>query len=377
MADEVQQGSLVSGGNEGSSGVSGSQPSAPMSSGDTGGGDVSSSASSAGAVAPVSGDVSQSSVGSGSAPAGSGQASGADDFREIVRQYNPSLAERYPDNRSLAGALLLAEREARSRERELEVLRYQMQMAQRPQGPAPGQAAVQEPKKWWEAPEYDPSWRHAVMQDPQTGEWRVKPGYPPDTLQKLTHALQHQQGFLDRFAFDPIGAIRPGIEEVVRDVASQLVQQNLGQYQERSVSQELVQKNADWLYQQDPLTGNRQLSEWGQRMQHYIGMAHQMGVQNVNAQWDYAYGMVQRDYAVSRFNQLQGNNGAPAVSANQQQKQQFLQNRASGSTGVPNAAARTANVAEPPAPAVRGTGDHARELQRRMLHNARQQGLVS
>lgn len=301
---------------------------------------------------------------------------------DMVRRYAPHLAAQHDGGEALVTALLLSERRAREAARLEPYAQQYAQHADRFHAwlrdeEAKRQAQAQgKPASWWNAPEYDPNWRNAVYQDPQSGEWRVRPGHPPDTIQKLTSALQHQQQFLDKFAFDPVGSIRPGLEEVVREVAGQMFSQGLGREREQGAAQAFVSQNASWLYQKDPLTGQQQLSDMGRSFYRHVEEAERLGLSGYEAQLRYALKSTQLDYAAAELSRLKGGpaaapNGA-AAPANGQLKQQFLDRASQNGAAAP--AARQPSQAEPPPP--RRSGDHSREIQRRMLQKAQQEGLV-
>lgn len=201
-------------------------------------------------------------------------------------------------------------------------LRQQQEQARQQQQPAP--------PSWWKAPEFKPEWRDAVERDEQ-GNYRVKQGYAPDTLAKLQEGLSHQRTFLDKFSFDPIGTIKPGIEQVVKEVAQQMIQQNFGQYQEQQTAHQIADSNP-WIFQRDAQgrkvmspEGRPSLTPEGQRYAHYIGMAEQQGIRDVQSQDTFARSMVERD--LLRAQLQQAGQATQVASANQQAKDQFLQNQ--------------------------------------------------
>lgn len=207
------------------------------------------------------------------------------------------------------------------------------------------QAAKQQ---WFKAPEYDPAWADKISQDPTTGQWRVKDGYSPDIVNKFLTAVEHQRGFLNKFAFDPIGAIRPGVEQVAAQVAQQLIQQHLGGYRDEVFARNFVDTNSQWLHQRDAAgnvvynqaTRMPELSDDGRRFRDYVLHAQNtLGIGDVHAQQQYALGMVQRDYAIAQLT----SQGAQAAGA--QAKHNFLA-QAAGTPAQPTGVTRTAAAAE-------------------------------
>jgi hypothetical protein len=254
---------------------------------------------------------------------------------------------------------------------------FQQWMAQQQQA---AQQAQTQQQSWWKAPEYDPSWSQKLMRDPQTGEIKALPGQDPSIVGKYLAWVDHQRGFMDKFAQDPIGAIRPGIEQLVREQAQQLIQQHLGQFQERSLAQQVLQQNADWMYDQsgpiNPQTGMPPLTPLGRQYAQYIFRAESMGITNTRDQHEYALGFLQRDYALG---QLQGQGQQPGNPSPAQQQpvapganaaaQQFLQQARQG-------------AANPAAPAQNVNGNYqapnglsARGLQEAMLKELQANGI--
>lgn len=208
------------------------------------------------------------------------------------------------------------------------------------------QAQMQQPQaaqSWWKAPEFDPAWRHQMQRNSVTGQLEPIPGAPADIVDKYHAAVQHQQKFLDKFAFDPMGAIKPGIEEVAQQIAMQVVQQHLGQFQQRSQAEQLINQNADWLYQKDQggnfvygpsyqRTGKPELSQTGRMYANHVAALEQGGVRDQTALHQYAYAMTERDVLLAR--QSQGT----AQNQQQQANQQFLaaHNRPNVGGSLPN-----------------------------------------
>lgn len=231
----------------------------------------------------------------------------------------------------------------------------QQQEEQRRQQQQPG---------WWNAPQYDPTWSQKIMRDPTTGELRAVPGAPPDTVQKYLQWVEHQKTFLDRFSQDPIGAIRPGIEEVVQQVAQRMLQQQMYVQQDQQVANEFLRQNADWLYAKDqsgqvlanPQTGQPMLSEYGRRFAYYVNEAEQMGLSDSSRQQQYAMRSLQRDYLMQIYQQQgQQQQQVQAPSPQQQANQQFLQQAAArNGVGGPVPPAGNVQGSVPVQPSQRG-----------------------
>jgi hypothetical protein len=225
---------------------------------------------------------------------------------------------------------------------------YQAWLAQRQGQQRPAAPAQDKPwwSKHWQAPEYDPAWEQMVRDD---GSGNLVPvqGAPFDIPAKLAAFKTYQKDQINKLLANPYSFLEGGVKDLVRQEAQQLVQQQLGQYQDSIFAQQFTQQNADWLYQKDaagqfqtqaqldPRTGQlvqqRLLSPWGQQFRNYVEQAAQYGITDLQKQKDYALGLVQRDVALAERQQ------AGAQTAGNQANQQFLQNAAGRqATHTPN-----------------------------------------
>lgn len=203
-------------------------------------------------------------------------------------------------------------------------------------------------KSWFKAPEFDPSWRGKITRD-ANGNLVAVPGADPTLPQKYLAYLEHQQQFLDKFSTSPIDAIKPGLEEVVRQIASELIQQNLGGYQEQVSARQFVEQNKSWLYTQDQM-GRQVLSPWGHKFRGYVEQASQLGIHTDSGRVDYAMAKLENEFNRTRAEQTLGQQGAQQTG--EQQKQQFLQQAAgAGATHIPPAGGSIPGNGTTPAPA--------------------------
>lgn len=233
---------------------------------------------------------------------------------------------------------------------------------------------------WWKAPEYDPSWASKLVRD-ANGNIQVLPGNDPSILPKFMAWAEHQRSFMDKFAQDPIAAIKPGIEQLVREQAQQMIQQHLGQYSQQQQAQALLAQHADWLYEQDASTGQRKLSEWGNRYAGYVQEAHNMNITDPARQDRYARSMVQRDYLLTRQGQAdqQASQQTQAQQAQAQgdaQKAQFLANAALRRSNVGANGAAGVNGAPTNPPPMSTPRDLAAIMLKNMQANGFQPGQV-
>ncbi len=123
------------------------------------------------------------------------------------------------------------------------------------------QTAPQAPQPW-DGPEYDESWLSVVERDENTGRLRSKAGYDPAIAEKVEAYGKWRNGFLMR----PETVVGPLIEQR----AQQLIDAKFAEYNERTVADQIVVKNAPWMFAADPQgqpvytpQGQRQLTAEG------------------------------------------------------------------------------------------------------------------
>lgn len=339
-------------------------------------------ASVASAVSPPVAEVSTATTGVASPAATTQAASDWVGVRDALKGLGVELPPQYADDRSALAALAASYRQAQEMQplaqagREYQQYRDQFTAWRQQQAEAERAKAAQAQQSWWKAPEFDPSWRSKLVRDQQTGEIKAMPGTDPSIVQKFLAAEEHRQAFMDKFAFDPLGAVKPGVEEVARKIAMEIVQQHLGGYQERVAAQNLVQQNSSWLHSRDgqgnvvvdPSTGRPQLSEMGQRYAHYVGVGAQRGWSQ-DQQHEYAMTAVQRDYLLQ-------NRAAPTAAAatGDAAKAAFLQAAAGNRGGAAAGPAVAAPAVVTPAGGSPMNG--MRDLQNRMLQNMAAGGIL-
>jgi hypothetical protein len=214
---------------------------------------------------------------------------------------------------------------------------FQQWMAQQQLHVQQQQQAQQQ--KWWEAPEYDPSWAQKIVRD-QAGNLTVLPGNDPSIIQKYMKWAEHQTQFLNKFSQDPLGAIKPGIEQLIEQKAQQLFQQQYAQIQEQQTATTFLNQNSGWLHERDatgnlvpdPRTGQPMLSGMGRVFAQFVQEAEGLGLRDSYSQQRYAMAQLKAAYLESKFQQQPQAAGAQPGQPNPADalKQQFLQTAAGG-----------------------------------------------
>lgn len=295
-------------------------------------------------------------------------------MRDALRQYGYDYSA-LPSDEAALSHIALQLRQAQEMAQQFQPHRQEFEayLRQRQQAQLQQQQAAQ---NWWKAPEFDPEWEKALYRD-ASGNLRVHDGYDPLIAQKYLNFTRHVQDVQRRMALDPIGTLKPGLEQMVREMAGQLIQQHLGQYQEQVYASNLLQSNP-WMYETDPNTkqpvydpmGRPVLSEFGRAYRGYVQEAVQLGLHTSQAQDKYARGMVQRDYMMRQFQAQQ--------QAGQQQQQQTMaqqQQQAANQNFLQQAAAArhpNAGNAVNPGP---GAPQQPKRLSERLMASMTQNGI--
>lgn len=270
--------------------------------------------------------------------------------RDVLAQYGYDVRGQFQNDHSALQHLVQVVRQAQEQQQYLPYAQQYMQHASQFQQYLAQQQAAQaaqqsQQQQWFNAPEFDPAWQQKIYRD-QQGNLQVMPGNDPMLIHKYLQWQEHQQKFLNNFSKDPIGSIKPGIEQIVQQIAGQMVQQQLARVQEQAQAQTFIERNSEWLHQRDaggnlavdPRTGRPALSSLGRQFAQYVFEAESFGLRDTNSQQRYAMGLLQRDFLMSQAagGQQQGAAQVPAQAPGQGVKDAFLQ-RAAGQ--VPQQAA--------------------------------------
>jgi hypothetical protein len=178
-------------------------------------------------------------------------------------------------------------------------------------------------------PEFDPRWRQQIVRDPQTGELRPANGAPLDVVSKFTKYANWRQDWEDKFSQDPIGALKPGLEEFVRPLVQQAIQDSFQQYRGETFAQNFVQQNSDWLHQRDaqgnvlrdPVTGREVLTPIGAEFGRHVAELERAGIRDLSLQQQIA-----RERVELQLRRMQAAQSPQAAAQkNEQAKQNLLQ----------------------------------------------------
>lgn len=240
--------------------------------------------------------------------------------------------------------------------------RGQAAPVQTPQ-PAEPQADV----SWWSPPPVRESSKQYLVRDAE-GREVISEHAPLDARQELANFQAYKADFARKFLDDPQAALGPMIEKIVADRAGQIAQQQVTHLKDETLVQSLEAQNRDWLFDE-----NGNVSREGLLAQKYIEDARGKGIKGVQARWDYAVSMVERDLALARFMHEQQQQQAPAQPAPQpapqqpsqaEQNMEYLRRQASRAPTRRSSAGTDARKAK-----------QAMSFEDRMLANLQQAGL--
>ena len=162
-----------------------------------------------------------------------------------IRDYAKSQGVELPydDDAAAVNALLNAQRQAAQQNYYADVGRriapHANEVAEFIRNRQTQQAAPQAPPAW-QAPEYKPEWLNIVERDENTGRLRSKAGYDPAIAEKVEVYAQWRDKFLD----NPEQIIGPLVDQR----AQQLVDAKFAEHAERSAADQIVAKNAGWMF---------------------------------------------------------------------------------------------------------------------------------
>jgi hypothetical protein len=227
-----------------------------------------------------------------------------------------------------------------------------------------------QPEQWWKVPEWDPSWRHQVYRDPTTNQWTTIPGTNPQVLEKYLNYQQWHQKTQETFLQDPIGTLKPGLEQLVNGMLEQRLAQHSQQSEDTQFTRQFLAQNAHWLYESQngqPVAGpdgRPQLSHWGRRFQHHVNELIGDGLRGDQRIADRAYKLTDYEFALGRLAQQQ--HPQQAAAAGQQQKDAFLQRAGQAGLGAPPAQNGGPTPGSPgnaaPLPTMNSASDIARQI---------------
>lgn len=210
----------------------------------------------------------------------------------------------------------------------------QARQAQPAQAPAAQQQQAQ--ANLFGLPQFDMGLLNFVGRD-ATGNLVPLPGAPPDAVIRVREYQQKLQDVQQKFWSNPEGFLAPMVEKKAQEIAAKLFQARTQQTAEQQFAQQVVQQNADWLYENDaqgqrqesfnPMSGRMEpvLSPYGRFYHQTVQNLVAAGVANPQVAHQFAVNALQVQLLQAKLGQLQGGQ-------QQQQTNQQLLNEAATRT---------------------------------------------
>jgi hypothetical protein len=173
---------------------------------------------------------------------------------------------------------------------EFQKWRDAMSRQQAPQQPQAPQPPKPEEHRWWNPPDVRESYKRFLVKD-ENGREAIDPEAPLDAKHALYEYQKYKADFAAKFLTDPQQALGPMVEKIAQEKAQQIVQQQFSEYNDHQHVGSLESENKDWLYESDGKTPTPE----GLAVNKYIDQAAAMGIRGIDARWEYATSMLERD----------------------------------------------------------------------------------
>jgi hypothetical protein len=177
---------------------------------------------------------------------------------------------------------LLAQQQA-----QLQAQLLNQQQQQQPEPPKEPEVPLEQ--RYWNAPDYDPTWLRQVQQG-EDGTLQPVAGASPDVVAKLQNWATFQQQQQDRFWQNPVAFMRPIIEAIADEKARGQLDSFASTFQENQAARDIIAQNAEWMVERTP-EGKTSLTAEGKVYDEAIKpfgdleaeRQHQIGMMAVNA----------------------------------------------------------------------------------------------
>jgi hypothetical protein len=163
------------------------------------------------------------------------------------------------------------------------------------QAPAP----QQEEQSWWNPPKISESDKRFLSRD-ENGREVISESAPLDVAARLRDYQQYRADFAERLISNPQETLGPMVEKVAMERAQSIVDSRINEAKDQQYVQYLEEQNKDWLYDENGIA-----SAEGLAVQKYIQDAKSLGIAGVQARWDFATKMVERDLLLAKMNRDQ------------------------------------------------------------------------
>lgn len=219
----------------------------------------------------------------------------------------------------------------------LESLRKQKEAEKAPE------PVEKEPEGWWNAPEYDPSWNdryREVYLDPASGEQRMR--WKEGTPASVRQAADEREAYIQKWATDLVERPQEVLPRIIKHefdryfqeaIYERTVQESQAEKEARDIAfvEQLKQEHGNWMFdgsRVDPVSKQPVLTPAGE---HILGLCRQvaeLGVSDVQQQWQLAVALSDWQYNQMNKNQEPEPDGEPAPKPDR--KTQFLKRGGQG-----------------------------------------------
>lgn len=166
-----------------------------------------------------------------------------------------------------------------------------------------------EQPKFWDPPQFNkPLVEQWTEVDPESKAVRFKAGTPPHVLDMVAKYHDYLTDFHEnKWKHNPFEALKPWHEHTTKALVNQMLEERLGERDERRTIDDFERANARWLYEFDqagqpvvnPMTGKFEFSPGGKLFMRYVAEAAEMGIVSQSRRASYALRMLERDRALA------------------------------------------------------------------------------
>lgn len=223
--------------------------------------------------------------------------------------------------------------------------------------------------KWWSPPQVDESelqkWRTPLQQGDGSWQWGWREDTPKDIISKANSFVDYHEQWAEDLTRRPHEVLPRIIEEefdkLFIDRYGSLLDQAQQQQDVQSREQHIKsinERNADWVYQKDPTsgqymrdhTGRLSLTPEGQQVIGYINQLRQGGMQDPDQLWQTSTQMLAGQMANTRLGEMQ-----QQMAAQQSTQDRNVRHLQRGAGYIPN---RGGSVAPPENPSPNSQNQH-------------------
>lgn len=244
---------------------------------------------------------------------GTGASQQWDSARQFAAAQGFADATRFPNDGEFLNDVLSRAKQAGVLTQTVQTLQGALAAAQaaaKPVAPAP---APEAPKKFFEAPEFNPQWSRWIQQT-ENGGYKLVDGCPdPTILSKYVTYENHRRTMLEKLATNPAEVLGPWLQNTIAEAVKPQLEQATHQANERHYAENFLRDNQDWLVARDQ-AGNAVYDQGGRPMASalasrfyvHLDRAVQLGIRDSRSQEQFAKQAVQNEVFQHRLQTAAG-----------------------------------------------------------------------